>query len=338
VENLEMKAAEHNFWNDRRVFVTGATGMVGYWLVKDLLAAGARVVALVRDPDPQSGFYRSDDYRRTSLVKGNVEDFASIERALNDHEVDTVFHLAAQPIVSVAHRYPVPTFETNIRGTYNLLEACRIHSNLVKRIVIASSDKAYGPHEKLPYTEDMALQGKHPYEVSKSCADLITQSYHHTYGLPVAILRCGNIYGGGDLNWSRIIPYTIRCFLEGKRPVIRSDGKFVRDYIYVRDVSQCYMRGAESLSKKEAHGQAFNFSLERPVTVLEIVAALQKLMKCEQIQPDVQNNASGEIREQYLTAEKAHRVLGWQPKFTLEQGLAETIEWYRGYLEAQKGA
>jgi CDP-glucose 4,6-dehydratase len=333
-----MKAAENNFWNDRRVFVTGATGMVGYWLVKDLLAAGARVVALVRDPDPQSGFYRSDDYRRTSLVKGNVEDFASIERALNDHEVDTVFHLAAQPIVSVAHRYPVPTFETNIRGTYNLLEACRIHSNLVKRIVIASSDKAYGPHEKLPYTEDMALQGKHPYEVSKSCADLITQSYHHTYGLPVAILRCGNIYGGGDLNWSRIIPYTIRCFMEGKRPVIRSDGKFVRDYIYVRDVSQCYMRGAESLSKKEAHGQAFNFSLERPVTVLEIVAALQKLMKCEHIQPDVQNNASGEIREQYLTAEKAHRVLGWQPKFTLEQGLAETIEWYRGYLEAQKGA
>ena len=203
----------NNFWNDRRVFVTGATGMVGFWLVKDLIAAGARVVALVRDPDPQAGFFRSGDYRQVSLVQGNIEDYSSLERALNDHEVDTVFHLAAQPIVSVAHRNPLPTFEANIRGTYNLLEACRIHSKLVKGVVIASSDKAYGPHEQLPYTEDMALQGKHPYEVSKSCADLIAQTYHHTYGLPVAILRCGNIYGGGDLNWSRIVPYAIRCFL-----------------------------------------------------------------------------------------------------------------------------
>jgi len=333
-----MKPAENHFWRDRRVFVTGATGMVGHWLVKDLLDSGARVIALVRDPDPQSGFFRSEDYRRTSLVKGNVEDFGSIERALNDHEVDTVFHLAAQPIVSVAHRYPLPTFETNIRGTYNLLEACRIHSDLVKRVIIASSDKAYGPHDELPYTEDMALQGKHPYEVSKSCADLITQAYHHTYGLPVAILRCGNIYGGGDLNWSRIVPYTIRCFLEGKRPIIRSDGKFVRDYIYVKDVSRCYMKAAEALSKKEAHGQAFNFSLERPMTVLGIVEVLQQLMKCEHLKPDVQNNASGEIREQYLTAEKAHRILNWKPQFTLEQGLTETVAWYREYLATGKKA
>src|SRR6201994_4416928 len=184
-----MKSTANNFWNDRRVFVTGATGMVGFWLVKDLLAAGARVIALVGGPDPAAGFFRSGDYRQVSLVQGNIEDFASMERALNDHEVDTVFHLAAQPIVSVAHRNPLPTFEANIRGTYNLLEACRIHSKLVKGVVIASSDKAYGPHEKLPYTEDMALQGKHPYEVSKSCADLIAQTYHHTYKLPVAILR-----------------------------------------------------------------------------------------------------------------------------------------------------
>ena len=173
-----MKATENKFWQDRRVFVTGATGMVGFWLVKDLLAAGARVIALVRDPDPQSGFFRSGDYRQVSLVQGNIEDFASMERALNDHEVDTVFHLAAQPIVSVAHRYPLPTFEANIRGTYNLLEACRLHSSLVKRVVIASSDKAYGPHDELPYRETMALQGKHPYEVSKSCADLKSLLIH----------------------------------------------------------------------------------------------------------------------------------------------------------------
>ncbi len=336
VENLEMKSTSNQFWHDRRVFVTGATGMVGFWLVKDLLAAGARVIALVRDPDPQAGFYRSGDYRQVSLVQGNVEDFASLERALNDHEVDTVFHLAAQPIVSVAHRNPLPTFETNIRGTYNLLEACRVHADLVKRVVIASSDKAYGPHEQLPYVEEMALQGKHPYEVSKSCADLIAQTYHHTYGLPVAILRCGNIYGGGDLNWSRIVPYTIRCCLNKQRPVIRSDGQYVRDYIYVKDVSRCYMRTAERLADKKVQGQAFNFSLERPVTVLELVKVIQQLMNCQKIEPDVQNTASGEIRAQYLSAVWAHRVLNWQPQFTLEQGLAETIEWYRDYLATHR--
>ena len=327
-----MNPTESNFWRDRRVLVTGATGMVGYWLVKDLLAMGARVIALIRDSDPQSGFYRSGDYRRTALVQGNVEDFASLERSINENEVDTVFHLAAQPIVNVANRWPLPTFETNIRGTYNLLEACRIHSGLVKRVIIASSDKAYGEHETLPYTESMPLQGKHPYEVSKSCADLITQTYHHTYGLPVAILRCGNIFGGGDLNWSRIVPYTIRCFLNNQRPVIRSDGQFVRDYIYVKDVSHCYLKAAESLSAKAACGEAFNFSLEQPLTVLKLVAMLQDLMHCQHLQPDVQNNAFGEIREQYLNTDKAARLLNWKPQYTLEQGLNETIAWYREYL------
>jgi CDP-glucose 4,6-dehydratase len=327
-----MNPAKNEFWRDRRVFVTGATGMVGYWLVKDLLAAGARVVALVRDPDPQSGFFRSGDYRQTSLVQGNVEDYASLERALNDHEIETVFHLAAQPIVSVAHRNPAPTFETNIRGTYNLLEACRIHSSMVKRIVIASSDKAYGPHEQLPYTEEMPLQGRHPYEVSKSCADLITQSYHHTYGLPVAILRCGNIFGGGDLNWSRIVPYAIRCFLTNQQPIIRSDGQYVRDYLYVKDVSQCYMRAAECLSDKKTHGEALNFSLEQPATVLELVGIIQGLMNSKHLAPIVQNSAVGEIRAQYLNTSKAHRLLNWRPQYTLEQGLNETIAWYREFL------
>jgi CDP-glucose 4,6-dehydratase len=229
-----MKATENKFWNDRRVFVTGATGMVGFWLVKDLLAAGARVIALVRDSDPQSGFFRSGDYRQVSLVQGNIEEFASLERALNDHAVDTVFHLAAQPIVSVAHRYPLPTFEANIRGTYNLLEACRVHSSLVKRVVIASSDKAYGPHDELPYTEDMALQGKHPYEVSKSCADLIAQTYHHTYGLPVIVSNCSNNYGSHHFP-EKLIPLMINN-IKNKRPLpVYGKGENVRDWLYVND-------------------------------------------------------------------------------------------------------
>ncbi len=334
--NVETKgkpqAPPADFWKHRRVFVTGATGMVGYWLVKDLLAAGAQVTALVRDPDPQAGFYSSGDYQQVSLVQGRIEDFWSLERALNENEVDTVFHLAAQPIVGVAHRYPLQTFEANIRGTYNLLEACRTHAGMVKRVVIASSDKAYGQQKELPYTEDMCLKGQHPYEVSKSCADLIAQSYHHTYGLPVAILRCGNIYGGGDLNWSRIVPYTIRCCLRNERPVIRSDGKFIRDYIYVKDVSRSYMATAEHITDAQVPGQGFNFSLERPVTVLELVAVIQKLMGATHLEPDVQNVASGEIRAQYLSAAKARTMLGWQPQFSLEGGLNETIAWYREYL------
>jgi CDP-glucose 4,6-dehydratase len=233
----EKMTLQKNFWESRRVFVTGATGIVGSWLIKDLLAVNAHIVTLVRNIDPQSEFYRSGDYQKVTVVNGSIEDFWILEQAINEHEIDTVIHLAAQPIVGVSHRFPLQTFETNIRGTYNLLEVCRIHQNLVKRVVVASSDKAYGENAQLPYTEAMPLQGKHPYEVSKSCADLITQSYYHTYGLPVAIARCGNIYGGGDLNWSRIVPDSIRSFLHGKSPIIRSDGTYVRDYIYVKDVS-----------------------------------------------------------------------------------------------------
>jgi len=331
-----MKANPDEFWRGRSVFVTGATGMVGCWLVKDLLAAGARVTALVRDPDPRSEFYRSGDFRNVSVAQGDIENFASVERIINEHEADTVFHLAAQPIVNVAHRYPLATFEANIRGTYNVLEACRIHPDLVKRVVVASSDKAYGAHENLPYVEEMQLQGRYPYEASKSCADLIAQTYFHSYGLPLAILRGGNIYGGGDLNWSRIVPYTIRCCLTGERPVIRSDGKYVRDYIYVKDVSQCYLRAAEQLSDKKVHGHAFNFSGERPVTVLDLMKMIQELMGVKNLNPDVKNNAVGEIHSQYLSASKAHKVLGWEPRFTLEKGLEETVAWYREFLKTNR--
>ncbi len=325
-----MNSANASFWQGRRVFVTGATGLVGAWLVKDLIARGAYIVALVRDPDPQSEFYRSGDYRQTSIVQGALEDFWTLERALNEHEIDTVFHLAAQPIVSVAHRSPLQTFESNIRGTYNLLEACRqLH---VKRVVIASSDKAYGTQETLPYTEDMPLNGRQPYEVSKSCADLIAQTYFETYGLPVTIARCGNIYGGGDLNWSRIVPDAIRSCLRGVPLVIRSDGTFVRDYIYVKDVSRAYLYLAEFLDDPHVRGQAFNFSPGRAVSVIELVQAIQELMNCTHIQPIIQNHAPGEIRSQYLDSTRAAQIMHWQPEYDLHSGLRETIIWYTSYL------
>lgn len=321
-----------DFWSKRRVLVTGATGIVGSWLVKELLAQSAYVVALVRDADPQSEFYRSGDFRRVFLVNGVLEDFWTLERAINEHEIDTVFHLAAQTIVGTAHRFPLPTFEANIRGTYNLLEACRIHGDMVRRVIVASSDKAYGEPLNLPYTEDMPLIGRHPYDVSKSCADLITQAYYHTYGLPIAITRCGNVYGGGDLNWSRIVPGTIASLLQGKSPIIRSDGTYVRDYIYVKDVAQAYMQLAEWLEDSQVQGQGFNFSTESPMTVMELVTTIQKLMGCEQIEPTILDRASGEIKDQYLCATKAHKILNWKPQFNCEQGLSETIEWYRVFL------
>ncbi len=321
-----------NFWKNRRVFVTGVTGIIGSWLVKELLAQRAFVAALVFDANPQSELYRSRDIQGITVVNGALEDFWTLERAINLYEIDTVFHLGAQTIVGVAHRFPLPTLEANIRGTYNLLEACRLHKDLVQQVVVASSDKAYGEQPNLPYREDMFLNGCHPYEVSKSCADLIAQAYHHTYGLPVAIARCGNVFGGGDLNWSRIVPGTIRSFLKGERPIIRSDGSYVRDYIYVRDVACAYMRLAECLDDRQVQGEAFNFSMEKPMSVLEMVTVIQKLMNCVHLEPDIQNSSEGEIRNQYLSAAKARDVLKWKPTFDLESGLSETIGWYRALL------
>ena len=320
------------FWKDRRVFVTGATGMVGGWLVKDLLAQGAYVVALVLDADPQSELHRSGDVNRISVVNGNLEDFRTLERAINAFEVDTVFHLGAQAIVGVAHRAPLPTLETNVRGTWNLLEACRLHPELVERVIIASSDKAYGTQPRLPYTEDMPVAGMHPYEVSKSAADLIARMYYHTYGLRVGIARCGNIFGGGDLNWSRIVPGTIRSFLGGERPVVRSDGTYVRDYFYVKDCARAYMRLGERLDDNQVAGEAFNFSNESPMTVLELVGAIQKLLDAGPLEPDVRDVAEGEIHNQYLSAARAREQLGWKPEFDLEAGLRETIAWYREFF------
>jgi CDP-glucose 4,6-dehydratase len=269
-------------------------------------------------------------------VRGDVRDQALLERALGEHEVDTVFHLAAQTIVGIANRNPVSTFEANIQGTWALLEACR-RSPLVKQIVVASSDKAYGDQECLPYDEETPLQGQHPYDVSKSCADLITHTYGVTYSLPVAITRCGNFYGGGDLNWNRIVPGTIRSILRGQRPIIRSDGHYVRDYFYVEDGAAAYMLLAERLAQSpELRGQAFNFSNELQVTVLDIAERILNLMRSD-LTLDVRNEATNEIRHQYLSAAKARDMLQWQPLFTLDEGLRHTIAWYERFFSETPG-
>lgn len=319
-------------WNESTVLVTGATGMVGSWLVRELLARDARVVALVHDADPQSELFRSGDALRVNVVNGALEQPGCVERAINEHEVDTVFHLGAQTIVDTALRSPVPTFEANLRGSYHLLDACRYHSEIVKRVVIASSDKAYGEHEVLPYTEDMPLLARHPYDVSKSCTDMIAQCYFHSYAVPVAIARCGNIYGGGDLNWSRVVPGTIRSVLTGQAPIIRSDGTFVRDYLHVSDTVSAYMALAENIARPEVAGHAFNFSAETPLSVLEVVEQIQMLAGTA-FEPNIRNQAQREIRSQHLSAARARLVLGWKVQFDLASGLAATLPWYRDFLE-----
>lgn len=316
----------------RTVFVTGATGLVGSWLVRRLLGEGARVVALVKDWDPQSEVIRSGDIQRCTVISGRLEDYGILERTLSEHEVDTVFHLGAQAIVGTAYRSPLTTFESNIRGTYNLLEACRVHRDLVKRVVVASSDKAYGEASVLPYTEDMPANGKHPYDVSKSCTDLLAHTYAATYGLNVAVARCGNIYGGADLNWSRIVPGTIRLVLEGRAPELRSDGTFTRDYLYVEDVVDAYVSLAEHVEREAVQGQAFNFSPERRMSVLELVTLILEVMGRSDLQPVILNTAKAEIRDQYLDASKARNILGWSTKFPLHRGLELTVDWYRDFL------
>jgi CDP-glucose 4,6-dehydratase len=332
-----MNEINKEFWRDRPVFITGATGLVGSWLVKRLIEAEADIVCLVRDWVPQSELVRADLIDKVKVVRGDVRDQADLERILGEHEINTVIHLAAQTIVGIANRNPVSTFESNIQGTWSLLEACR-RSPLVKQIVVASSDKAYGDQEILPYDETTPLQGQHPYDVSKSCADLISYSYAKVYNLPVVITRCGNFYGGGDLNWNRIVPGTIRSVLRGQRPIIRSDGTFIRDYFYVEDGAAMYMFLAEKLAEKpELKGEAFNFSNEIQITVSELTGRILHVMNSD-LQPDIRNEASNEIKHQYLSAQKARAMLGWSPLFDLEEGLARTIDWYKEFLVGNQTA
>lgn len=323
-------------WDEKKVLITGATGLIGSWMVKELLELGCHIVALVRDVDYQSELYRSKDHLKITIMNGKLEEFSDLIRAINEHKIDTIFHLGAQTIVGAALYDPLQTFESNIRGTYHVLEASRRYKDFVENVIIASSDKAYGTSEILPYIEDMALKGMHPYDVSKSCTDLLAQTYHNTYNLPVVIARCGNVYGGGDLNWSRIVPGTIRSLLYNERPVIRSSGKFIRDYIYVKDIAKAYLFLAEKNSEKQIAGEAFNFSNEKPITIIEIVDEIRKLMRKENIEPKILNLELKEIFKQYLSSKKANKILGWLPKYDLKEGLTETIEWYEEFLGVNK--
>lgn len=332
VENMGV-----NFWKNRNVFLTGATGLLGSWLAEELLRRGANVTCLLRDWVAGSRFVTTGLIEGVNVVRGDLEEHAILVRALNEYEVDTIFHLGAQTIVGTAYRSALSTFESNIRGTWNLLEACHTCAKLVERVIVASSDKAYGAHENLPYTEDTPLQGQFPYDVSKSCADLIAFSYFHTYRTPVAVTRCGNLFGGGDLNFTRLIPGTIRSLLQNEAPVIRSDGQSIRDYFYVRDAVEAYLQLAEKLPDERFIGQAFNFGNETPVSVLEVVHLISELTGRTDLAPHVLNEASHEIPRQYLDCAKARQMLHWHPRCSLEDGLQETIAWYREHFSRQAG-
>jgi CDP-glucose 4,6-dehydratase len=319
------------FWQDRRVLVTGATGLVGGRLVGQLVSRGADVVTLVRDRVRGCEYVRRNLRDACTEVRGELEDLRLLERILAEYEIHTVFHLAAQTIVGIGVRSPISTFEANIRGTYHLLEAAR-RNPTVKGVVVASSDKAYGAQENLPYTEDRPLMGRHPYDVSKSCADLLSLACHATYGFPVAVARCANFYGGGDLNWNRIVPGTVRSVLRGQRPLIRSDGSPVRDYLYVEDGAHAYRTLAEQLCLRgDVAGEAFNFGTNAARSVLDVTRTVLDVMGSV-LEPEILNEASSEIHSQYLDSTKSREWLGWSPRYTFEDGLRETIDWYRDYL------
>jgi CDP-glucose 4,6-dehydratase len=321
----------NTFWQDQHVFVTGGTGLVGGWLIEELLRQEANVVALVRDWVPHSRLLNKSLLERVNIVRGDLSDPKFLERVLAEYEVKIVFHLAAQTIVPIAYASPLSTFESNIAGTWNLLEACRVYKK-TDSIVVASSDKAYGEVEQLPYTEEMSLRAVYPYDVSKACADRISVCYAKTWDVPVAITRCGNFFGGGDLNWNRLVPGTIRSILRHQSPVIRSNGQFIRDYIYAEDAVSAYLTLAENLALNSTlKGEAFNFSSQNPLTALELTNQIIALMQSE-LEPIILNQINAEIPAQHLDSTKARDMLNWRPIYGLQEGLMKTIEWYKGYL------
>jgi CDP-glucose 4,6-dehydratase len=315
----------------RSVFVTGAYGLLGSWLVKSLVEQGARTTVLKRDAVVRSALVVEGTERRVNVVHGDICDADLIERAVGEYEVDTVFHLAAQTIVGIANTAPLSTFETNIRGTWTVLEACR-HLG-VKRVVVAASDKAYGIHERLPYQEDFPLRPMYPYDVSKAATDMIARSYWHTFGLPVAVTRFANLFGGGDLNLSRLVPEAALAAIEGRRPVIRSDGTLERDFLYVEDAVAAYLAICRLLDEGTGAGEAFNAGGDEPHSVLEVVEMMCRVAGTG-VEPDVRGTGTppGEITRQWVDSTKLRRLSGWAPQVSLEEGLRRTIEWYREYV------
>lgn len=321
-----------SYWKNKNVFVTGAAGLLGSNLIDRLIKEGANVTGLFRDYSYQSELIKTGNAKKINIVFGNLEDYELILRALNEFEIDSVFHLGAQTIVPTANRNPLSTFNSNIKGTWNLLEACRVLGT-VKRIVVASTDKAYGDQEVLPYTEDMDLNGVFPYDVSKVCADLISQSYFKSFNLPVAITRCGNIYGPGDLNFSRIVPETMQALILNKTLSIRSNGKFVRDYIFIEDVVEGNLKIAENIDK--TRGEAFNLSTKNKLSVLDVVNKIFDVVG-KKVKVEILDEVKNEIKNQYLSSEKASKVLGWDAKYSFEQGIKKTYPWYEKYFEVEK--
>ncbi len=334
MKTLVYTPERQQFWKNRNVFITGGFGLLGSTLAEMLHDLGARIILLKRDHVPSSRLFETKATDHANIVYGDFESYDTVYRALAEYEVDTVFHVGAQPIAPVGNRAPLPTLRANIMGTANVLEASR-NNPTVKRIVVASSDKAYGPQPVLPYTEEAPLKGTHPYDVSKSCTDLISQMYYNTYKLPVCVTRCGNLYGPGDLNWQRIVPQTVRHVIHNEQPQIRSDGTFIRDYFFIRDAANAYILLAENMERPEIVGQAFNFSTGNGLSALHIVKKVLESMQSP-LEPVILNEAKSEILEQTLSSEKAFRLLGWKPQFTIEEGLAETTEWYKNYFDKKQ--
>jgi CDP-glucose 4,6-dehydratase len=326
------------FWSGRSVLLTGAQGFIGSWLAEALIEAGAELTCIVRDEPARSRFDLEGLRERTTRVRADLGDVNQLARAINEHSATVVFHLAAQTIVGTANRSPLSTFETNVRGTYNLLEACRT-SPTIERVVVASTDKAYGRHEQLPYAEDAPLIPSFPYDTSKAAADLIARSYAATYGLPLAVTRLANVYGGGDFNFSRIVPETARALIDNRAPVLRSDGSPERDFIYVEDAVRAYLEIAQALDRDEVAGMAFNAGAGKAIAVLEIVEQMIAVSG-RSVEPEIQGagNPAGEIDRQYLDSARIRELLGWQPRWSLDEGLRETYAWYERNLDRVEAA
>lgn len=322
-----------NFWSGRSVLVTGATGMLGSEVTNQLLSSGANVTVVVRDQVPSSRLYLEDLHKKINIAFGDITDFEFVERVIGEYEVETVFHLAAQTQVKVGNASPISTFNSNIKGTWNVLEAVRLHRQRIRSLIVASSDKAYGDQEILPYSEETPLQGRHPYDVSKSCADLIAQSYWYSFNLPVSVTRCGNLFGPGDLNFNRIIPGTILSLMKNEQPVIRSDGQYIRNYFYIKDAANAYLSISENTEK--TIGQAFNVGSQERYSVVDLVKIITEVMGSDK-SPIIKNEAKNEIKEQYLSIEKVKSVLGWLPKYSVRDALKETVDWYRKYFPVNR--